>query len=182
MLTLKTKGFLSAQQPGIERNTAMSSFPAFLRGVGRHNAKKIKAIQLPIARLLSPLYSQLFREIIRQHIPNLAHLVIDWDAARCYRDVWHLPAESLPHNSMHLSAVLVFVQLEMLSDDLPSLKRLTFVEGLSEFDDMGGIVLRKKDRPVEKYSAIWTSIVERSRESRENLGRPCVCRYRKCYV
>ena len=182
MLTPETKGISSAQQPGIERNTAMSSFPAFLHGIGRHNAKKIKAIQLPIIRFLSSFYRQLFKEIIRQHIPDLAHLVIDWDAARCYRDVWHLPAESPAHRSMHLSAVIVFVQLEMLSDDLPSLKWLTFVEGLSEFDDMGGIVLCKKHRTVENYSTVWTSIVERSRESRRNLGRPCVCRYRKCDV
>ena len=182
MLTPIIKGKPSVQQSGIERNTAMSSFPAFLRGIGRDNAKSIKAVQLPIKITISQLYSDLFEDLIHQHIPDLAHLAIDWDPARCYRDVWSLPVESSPDSFSYLGEINIFYDMRTLLLDLPIIKRLTFVDGLSEFNHMGEIVLDKKNHRLEDSKAIWTSIVERSRESRRKLGSPCMCRYRECFV
>ena len=180
MLTAKFKEKPNAQQPGIERRTAMSSFPTFLCSIGPHNAKKIRAIQLPVFALFPKLFVQLFGEIVCQHIPDMAHLVVDWDAARCYRDIWDLPAESSLDRYSHWSAIRAFVQFRLLSNTVPSLERLTFVEGLPEFNEMGRITLDKENHHIADLEAIWTSIVERPRKSRRNLGRPCVCRHEVC--
>ena len=52
------------------------AFTAFLRTIGRSNASRIKALQIPIDEYFSSNLGQFFQDILQQHIPNLEQLTI----------------------------------------------------------------------------------------------------------
>ena len=71
---------LALRQSGPEQGDGLqtiSDFPVFLRGIGRTNASKIKALQLTLGTWpAADTYLEFLSEVLRQHIPGLHYLTV----------------------------------------------------------------------------------------------------------
>lgn len=97
----------------------------------------------------------------------------DWESARCY---FHFPAHVTEHRKLQARetrVILTFYDLENIVIGLPNLRKLNFVAGLKEFDDMGKVLVKNHlTRVWVNIRESWRSLVERAKESRE--GASCI--------